>query len=198
MDIAKRYIRPFFQAQVFVVAALAAMALPVYAESAPSGGLTPDQMQEIQKLQQEMQAVGQQLDAIQQATLEAKPELQEQQEQYRTMLIEAMQEQGADPEPLLDRMGEIQEQLRDEELDKEKRQQLINIYREKDMRLQQARQGAMQDEKVRKAAEELSQATLAAMREQDPKTEGLLREVEQLRQQMQELMAAAKADGPGQ
>jgi hypothetical protein len=198
MDIAKRYIRPFFQAQVFVVAALAAMALPVYAESAPSGGLTPDQMQELQKLQQEMQTVGQQLDAIQQATLEAKPELQEQQEQYRTMLIEAMQEQGADPEPLLDRMGEIQEQLRDEELDKEKRQQLINIYREKDMRLQQARQGAMQDEKVRKAAEELSQATLAAMREQDPKTEGLLREVEQLRQQMQELMAAAKADGPGQ
>jgi hypothetical protein len=196
MNIAKRHWRVFCQVQIFVVMVLAALALPAQGEeAAPSGGLTPAQLQELQQLQQEMQTLGQQLDAIQQAALQANPELQNQQEQYRKKLTNAMQEQGADPEPVLERMGDIQEQLQDEELDKEKRQQLINTYREKDMRLQRARQEAMQNEEVRKAAEDLSEATLTAMREQDPKTEELLQELEQLQQRMQKLISEARAEG---
>jgi predicted RND superfamily exporter protein len=70
-------------------------------------------------------------------------------------------------------------------------------YQQKDAQLQQAGRDAMQDEEVHKAAEELSKATIVAMREQDPKTAELLQEMEQLREEMQQIVAKAKADADG-
>jgi uncharacterized coiled-coil DUF342 family protein len=187
MDIAKRSLRLFFTAQ------LIAFALSVHAEPAESPSLTPEQMQELQELQQKMHAVGQQLNEIRQKTLEAKPELQKQQDEYRSLLFKTMKGQGSDPDPTLARMREIEEQVQDQELAEDKRKQLIMEYQEKDAQLQQAGHDAIQDEGVHKAAEKLSQATIAAMREQNPKTEELLQEMEQVRKEMQQILAKTKA-----
>jgi uncharacterized coiled-coil DUF342 family protein len=187
MDIAKRSLRLFFTAQ------LIAFALSVHAEPAESPSLTPEQMQELQELQQKMHAVGQQLNEIRQKTLEAKPELQKQQDEYRSLLFKTMKGQGSDPDPTLARMREIEEQVQDQGLAEDKRKQLIMEYQEKDAQLQQAGHDAIQDEGVHKAAEKLSQATIAAMREQNPKTEELLQEMEQVRKEMQQILAKTKA-----
>lgn len=194
MDIAKNFLHLFCRLHFIVFAALTVLALPLHAQSGEDLSLSSEQMQELHKLQQKMRNVGQQLDEIRQQALEAKPELQEQQGEYQSLLFETMKEQGNDPASELTRMREIEGQIQDQELAEEERKQLIMEYRQKDVGLQQASRKAMQDEEVREAAEELSEATVAAMREHNPKTEELLQEMEQLRQEIQQMMAKIKAE----
>ncbi|ABA56652.1 hypothetical protein [Nitrosococcus oceani] len=192
MDIAKKFLPLPWRAQFLAFAALTVFALPLHAESGEAPSLTPAQMQEFHKLQQKMRTVGQQLDEIRQETLKTTPKLQEQQEEYQSLLFKTMKEQGSDPDPALARMREIEGQVQNEDLPEDERKQFIMEYQQKDAQLQQASRDAMQDEKVRKMAESLSQDTVAAMREQDPKTEELLREMEQLREEMQGIVAKIK------
>jgi uncharacterized membrane protein YdfJ with MMPL/SSD domain len=154
-------------------------------------------MQGFHKLQQKMHTVGQQLNEIRQKVLEAKPKLKNQQDEYQSLLFKTMKKQGNDPDPALARMREIEGQFQDQGLTEDKRKQLVMEYQQKDAQLQQAGRDAMQDEEVHKAAEELSKATIVAMREQDPKTAELLQEMEQLREEMQQIVAKAKADADG-
>jgi hypothetical protein len=188
MDIAKKSLHLFFAVQ------LIAFALSAHAEPAKSPSLTPEQMQELQELQQKMHAVGQQLNEIRQKTLEAEPKLQKQQDEYRALLFKTMKGQGNDPDLALARMREIEEQVQDQDLAEDKRKQLIMEYQEKDAQLQQAGHDAIQDKGVHKAAEKLSQATIIAMREQNPKTGELLQEMEKVRKEMQQILAKTKAE----
>lgn len=194
MDIAKKFLRLFYRPQFIAFIALTVLALPLHAQSGGDLSLSSEQMQELHKLQQKMRTVGQQLDKIRQEALEAKPELQDQQGEYQSLLFETMKEQGNDPAPALTRMREIEGQMQDQELAEEKRKQLIMEYRQKDAGLQQASRKAMQDEEVREAAQELSQATVAAMREHNPKTGELLQEMKQLRQEIRQMVAQIKAE----
>ncbi|ADJ27083.1 hypothetical protein [Nitrosococcus watsonii] len=196
MDIAKKFLPLPRWAQFIALAALAVLALPLHAQSGEAPSLTPEQMQEFHKLQQKMRTVGQQLDEIRQETLKTTPELQEQQEEYQSLLFKTMKEQGSDPDPALARMREIEGQVQNEDLPEDERKQFIMEYQQKDAQLQQASRDAMQDEKVRKMAESLSQDTVAAMRKQDPKTEELLQEMEQLREEMQGIVAKIKPTKP--
>ncbi|QBQ53696.1 hypothetical protein [Nitrosococcus wardiae] len=194
MDIAKKFLRLFCWLQLVAFAALTVLALPLHAQSGGDLSLSSEQMQELHKLQQKMRTVSQQLNEIRQEALEAKPELQEQQDEYQSLLFETMKEQGNDPAPALTRMREIEGQMQDQELAEEKRKQLIREYRQKDAGLQQASRRAMQDEKVREAAQELSQSTIAAMREHNSETEQLLQEMKQLRQEIQQMVAQLKTE----
>jgi hypothetical protein len=197
MNIVKKFLHLFSGAQFILFVGLAVLALSVHAESAKPLSLTPDQMQGFHKLQQKMHTVGQQLNEIRQKVLEAKPKLKNQQDEYQSLLFKTMKKQGNDPDPALARMREIEGQFQDQGLTEDKRKQLVMEYQQKDAQLQQAGRDAMQDEEVHKAAEELSKATIVAMREQDPKTAELLQEMEQLREEMQQIVAKAKADADG-
>jgi hypothetical protein len=202
MNIIKKSLHLFLEAQLIAFVGLVVLTVPAHAESASSlsltpDKLTPDQMKGFQKLQLKMYAIGQQLDEIRQKTLEAKPKLKSQQDEYQSLLIKTMKKQGNDPDPALVRMHQIRGELQNQGLTKDKRKQLITEYQQKEVQIQQAGHDAIQDKRVHKAAEELSKATVVAMREQEPKTAELLQEMEQLRQQMQQLIAKAKADASG-
>lgn len=176
---------------------LAALALSAHAQPAKSLSLTPDQVQSLHKLQQKMQTTGQQLNKIRQETMKAKPELQNQQKTYQSLLFKTMKEQGNDPDPTLARMHDIEEQFQDQSLAEGKRQQLMIEYQQKNAQLRKAGHDAMQDKGVRQAAEDLSQATIVAMRKQNPKAEALLQQMDQLRKEMQQIVAKAKEGTDG-
>lgn len=194
MNIAKKTSYLFFGTQFIAFFGLAALALSAHAQPAESQSLslTPDQIQNLHKLQQKMQATGQQLNKIRQETMKAEPELQNQQKTYQSLLFKTMKEQGNDPDPVLTRMHEIEEQFQGQDLAEDKRQQLMIEYQQKNAQLRKAGQDAMQDKGVRQAAEDLSQATVVAMRKQDPKVETLLQEMDQLRKEMQQIVSKAK------
>ncbi|NIX11201.1 MAG: hypothetical protein GWN05_06585 [Gammaproteobacteria bacterium] len=145
-------------------------------------------MQELQEVQQELRAVGQQLGRIQRQALQADPKLQEQQSEYRTLLLSTMKGNGHKPEADIARLNEIEGQLKAEGVPDEERRQLITEYRRTSAGLQQARQEAMQDGTVRAAAGALSEAVLTAMREQDPKTDELLGRMEELRERARRIV----------
>lgn len=175
----------------------AALALgTVQAEpSEPKEGQTisGQQMQELQEIQQQMRAVGQQLGQIQQQALQANPKLQEQQREYRTLLLSTMKGNGHEPEADIARLGEIEGKLKREGVPEEERRQLIAEYRQTSAGLQQARQEAMQDEAVRAAAGELSEAVLTAMKAQDPKTSDLVGRMQALRERARRIVTEGSA-----
>lgn len=197
MNIIKKSLHLLLRAQLIIFVGLVVLTVPTHADSASSPSLTPDQMKGFQKLQLKMYAVGQQLDEIRQKALEAKPKLKNQQDEYQSLLIKTMKKQGNDPDSALLRMHQIRGELQDQGLTKGKRKQLITEYQQKEVQIQQAGHDAIQDKRVHKAAEELSKATIVAMREQEPKTAELLQEMEELRQQMQQFIAKAKVDASG-
>lgn len=167
---------------------LTMVTVPIHAESTHSSqSLTADQMKELKKLQVEMYAIELQLDEIRQKALQASPDLKIQQDKYQSLLLKTMKEQGNNPDPVLARMHQIEKELKNKDLSKDKHKHLVAEYQQKTIELQRASYDAVQIKQVHKAAEDLSKATVTAMSKQEAKTEELLHKMDQLRQQMQQL-----------
>lgn len=153
------------------------------------------QVQAFRQTRQEMIELQQKLNKIQQETVEAHPELKEQQDAFGELLLAEMKSKGHTPEQDLARLKEMRDELRSEGTPKEERQQLMVEFQQKAQAYKKAQQEALQSEKVKKARGELVQAITTAMRERNPETDKLL---EELRQKQQKLMEIRKSATEGQ
>lgn len=160
--------------------------------------LSPEQTQQVQRfqeLQAELQGLQQQLGAIQEKTLEARPELAQQQEDFEQLVMEQMRANGHQPEQEFEQIQAMQDKIQDQSLSEDERRGHYDEYRQAVMEFQQAQQQVMQQEEVQSAREELNQAMLTAMKSEDPKTEALLSDMKQKQEQMMEIRRSVM---PGQ
>lgn len=136
-------------------------------------------------IQEKAQQVQSELIDIQRQTLEENPELREQGEALEALITATMEEQGANPEEDTERLQELQQEAQSAELDQAERQQMAQEFQQIQQDLIRARQMAAEDEEVQQEQAQFQTAMLEAMQEQDPRTEELLAEMQEIQLQQQ-------------
>lgn len=168
-------------------ALVAALALPGLAPAQPAadGGqpeMTAEQRAQLEEFRQtraEMMQVQQQLAQIQESAVQARPQLQEKQQQFSELMLAEMKRQGHTPEEDLAELRALQGKLRSDETPEGDRQALMSRLQAKAQAFQQAQQQAMQQPDLQQAQADLVQAVTTAMREDNPRTEALLEELQE-------------------
>ncbi|MDZ7645448.1 MAG: hypothetical protein U5K76_15285 [Woeseiaceae bacterium] len=154
-------------------------------------------MQQIVAKRAEIQQLGTELKSIQEATMEANPELAAQREELVTLVDTKLVEAGHDPAASRDKIEDLQGQLQGGELSQDKQQAVSQELRSEVNTLQQAQNQVMQDEEVRSKQQSLNDDLLKAMEEQNPKTEELIADLRQAQQQYQQLANRARQQRSG-
>ena len=190
----------------FVRAGLIGIAMAVLAgvahgqQQAAPGGQAGGLMQQVQQKQAELQQLNQQLAQIQQATIEANPELADQRDELLANVDEKMVEAGHDPEASRDKIEDLSEQLQSGDLSSDENQSVSQELRQEQSSMQRAQSQAMQDEAIQAEMQSLNEDLVAAMREQNPQTDELIAQLQSAQQEYQALMQRAmqQQGGPQQ
>jgi hypothetical protein len=177
------------------VAALAA-AVPLQAEppaKAPATTAAEDeQMQQARKLHGEYVALQERLTGIQEKTIAADPELQKQQQAMMDLVMAKMdQAGGSSAKDDMAALQELEQKLRSEDTPEKQREALMAEYQEKAMAFRNVQMQALKDPEVQQSQESLMEATVAAMKKQDPQTEELMQQMRHKQEQMKRLMEGA-------
>ena len=167
-------------------AAIFALATPAMAQSAgkpaaaqPSAAEMQKmqaQMQKMQKMQEQMQKLGMQLAAIERKTIAGSPELQAQRQKFSAHVMKAMKTLGYDPEGDTKRLNEIKHKVLSGKLKAGEREAQIKKFRSIRMHLLQGQAAAMQDKGLQQESKKLNEATMLAMKKQDPHTDALIKQ----------------------
>jgi hypothetical protein len=173
--------------------ALAAAAMlgttPLRAESPPS---EDDPMHAARQLHGEYVELQNRINQIQQKTMEAHPELQQQEQAFLDLMMSKMDTSGdASAKEELAAIEDLEQKLRSEDTPDDQRKELMADYQKKAMAFRAAQMEALKDPEVREAQTALMDATLSAMKEEDPQTEQLMQQLEEKQQEMKDMMEAA-------
>jgi hypothetical protein len=183
-----------------VFAAGLTIAAPVQAEQpaqAPQGAphsLSPEQQKLIQAFQPkhvEMMQIQRQLGQIQDKTMKAHPELQKQQEQFADMLKTKMKKNGHSPDKEMADLRGLVKQLQDKSTPDDKRRKLALEFQQKRQAFEKAQEQAMEDKDVQQARGQLMTAIITAMKKDDPKTQGLIKQLDQKRAELMKIRQEA-------
>ena len=180
------------------VAALG-IATPLRAEApAESPAASPDAvaaqndpMQAARQLHGQYVEVQNRLNMIQEKTTEAHPELQKQEQAFLDLMMAKMSSGGASAKDDLSAIEALEQKLRSEDTPDSERQALMTEYQQKATAFRTSQVQALKDPEVQKAQGALMDATLAAMKQQDPQTEQLMQQLQDLQEQMKKMMEAA-------
>lgn len=184
------------QISTILTLTLAALCFTGAASAQTGGGASADQ-QQAQQLMQEYRQKATTLQEIHTETIEANPDLAEQQAEFESEVREAVEDQGYDIETGQERIQSLAGQLQeDSDLSEEERQAVMQDFAAERRSLQQARAAALEQPEIQEAGQKLQQDTMAAMQEQSPQTEQLMQEMQSLRSELQAAMPAQGAPGP--
>lgn len=164
----------------------ATAAAPGADANAPSAAQQAQQAK-IQALAQEYREITTELGKIRDATYKAHPDLVKQRDAFEKQVEQRMAKNGYDPEPHIKEMQGIAEQLKSEDLDQDKKQDLVKDFQQKRQALTSAQEEALSAPKVKKAGEKLQKDTLEAMKAQDKETDKLLDRLADLRENLQKI-----------
>lgn len=168
-------------------------------QAAPNSGaaMSPLQKAFMQK-RNELQQLQSQLGNIQKKTMDKHPELQKKQSDFRDLMISKMKDKGHDPNKDIDHLKSLQAKLQDKDIKPDQRKALIKDFRQTNMTLRMEQQKALQDSDVQKARQSLSNDIISAMRDEDPRTDDLLKKVKETRQSLIQMQRRAAAQAKGQ
>lgn len=173
---------------LLAVAALGTV-MPSQAEPPAAQG---DSMQAARQLHGEYVELQNRLSLIQEKTMEAHPELQKQEQAFLDLMMAKMtSSSGGSPKDDLVAIEKLEHKLRSEDTPDGERQALMAEYQEKAMAFRTAQVEALKDPEVQKAQGALRDATLTAMKQQDPQTEQLMQQLEQKQDEMKQMLEAA-------
>jgi hypothetical protein len=163
--------------------------LPLQAEPSATQG---DSMQAARQLHGEYVELQNRLSLIQEKTMEAHPELKKQEQAFLDLMMAKMKSSsGASPKDDLATIEKLEQKLRSEDTPDSERQALMAEYQEKAMAFRTAQVEALKDPEVQKAQGALRDATLTAMKQQDPQTEQLMQQLQQKQDEMKRMLEAA-------
>jgi signal recognition particle GTPase len=152
---------------------------PVAAQQAAPGAEPNAQMQAFMQKRAELQKLQKQLAQIQQQTIDKRPALQKQQQEFRKLMITKMKAKGYNPEKDINHLKELEAELNGKDVDAQKRKDLMIDLRETSMKLQKGQQEIMQDKDVQASRTSLIKAVLKGMHEDDSRTEPLIKQAHQ-------------------
>lgn len=170
-----------------------AMALPSIAQQPPGGGqpeLSPEQLEQLQTFEQKREEfiqLQQKLEQIERAAVQANPELQEQQEEFAALVMDKMKSKGHSPEEDVAELQDMQARLQSPETPPEERQSLMGDLQQKASELEAAQREALEEPEVQQARGELVEAITTAMKQENPQTEQIIREMEQKQQELMQI-----------
>ena len=98
---------------------------------------------------------------------------------------------GKNAQDELVEIGKLEQKLRSKDTPESERKTLMVEYQDKAKAFHAAQLEVLQDPDVKKAQTTLMDATLAAMKEQDPQTEQLVEQLQQKQKQMRQMMESA-------
>ncbi|MEN8132966.1 MAG: hypothetical protein ABFS45_22870 [Pseudomonadota bacterium] len=176
----------------FIVAA----PLQAQPQGGASEGMTAAENKQVQAFEQvrsEYVKTQQRLEQIQADTIQARPELQKQEQAFNDLLVDKMKSDGHTPKQALAEIEGLQNQLNSDKTTDSERQELTTQFQRKVMAYRKAQSQALQSEKVKKAQSELMEHMVTAMKEQDPQTEQLLQQMAQKRQQLEQMLDATQS-----
>ncbi|MFA9462123.1 hypothetical protein [Thiohalorhabdus methylotrophus] len=157
---------------------------------AGGSGMNEELKKEIRQAQQRVQELRQRIGKIQQQALQNNPELQEQRQDLKGLLKEKMQAKGTTPDKDLDRMKEIRKKLSgNKDMPQGERQQLMQEFQKKAQGFQKAQKAAMKDPEVQEARKEFRDNLMTAMKEEEPKVDQLLQDLQQARKEFQQILS---------
>jgi len=172
--------------------------MPLRAEppTAPQGATAPqdDAMQAARQLHGEYVELQKRLGTIQEKAVKAHPELQKQQQALEELMMAKMNSSGANPKDEMAALNKLEQKLRSKDTPDSERQTLMAEYQERAKTFRTAQHQALQDPEVQKAQSALMDATLAAMKQQDPQTDQLMQQLQQKQEQMKQMMESAGHD----
>ena len=153
-------------------------------------------MQAARQLHGEYVELQNRLSLIQEKTIEAHPELQKQQQAFLDLMMAKMASgSDASPQDDLAAINKLEQKLRSKDTPDSERQTLMTEYQEKAMAFRTAQVEALKDPEVQKAQDALRDATVTAMKQQDPQTTQLMEQLQQKQDEMKQMLEAA---GQGQ
>lgn len=156
----------------------------------PDSALTEEQKAQLQAMhaaRNQIMELEQRLREIQEATVEASPELRAQREAFVAKLQAAMKENGYDAEQELAELKDLEARLRDESGSDEERRALFVQFQQKVVGYQRAQNQALEREDLKQAREAVAEAVLAAMKRRDPQTEVLIGRLQEARERLMSL-----------
>jgi len=168
-------------------------------EGHPGGMMAPNSqsgqgaglMQQVQAKRAEIQQLNQQLMEIQENTIAANPDLAEQRDELISFVDEKMAETGYDAEAARGRIEKLQGEMQAGDLSADEEQQRRQQLRQEMTSIQQAQGQVMQDQEFQAKREALNESLVAAMREQNPKTDELISQLQSAQQEYQQLAQQA-------
>lgn len=186
-----RRVRNFLLPGSALLAASVMLVSPLIQAAPPAAPeMSAEQSQKVEQfkqLQLQLEELQQQLNAIQEATLDAHPELAQQQQEFKEMVVEEMRSNGHNPKQQIEAIQSLQGKVKNEDLPVEERKAYYQEYRQTVMDFQQAQQEVMEQDNVQSAREDLNESMLVAMQEQNPRTEDLIADIKQKQQALMEI-----------
>jgi len=188
------FTRCFTAGSLRLLCAVAALGIVASSQAEPPAA-QDNPMQAAKQVHGEYVELQNRLSLIQEKTMEAHPELQQQQQAFLDLMMAKMASGGASPKDDLATIEKLERKLRSEATPESERQTLMSEYQEKAMAFRTAQVEALKDPEVQKAQGALRDATLTAMKQQDPQTEQLMEQLQQKQDEMKQMLEAA---GQGQ
>jgi len=180
---------------LWTLAAVAALvpAVAVEAASPPAAAPAPapgkgGSMEAVQKIHTEYMSLQQRLAQIQQKTMQAHPELQKQEKAFMDLMLSKMSTGGASAKDEMDSLHKLEEKLSNNSTPADERKKLMSEYQQKVTVFRTAQMQALKDPEVQKARESLMNATVAAMKKEDPQTGQIMQQIEQKQEQLKKIM----------
>jgi hypothetical protein len=183
--------------QALVAVAALGTFMPLHAEppAASQPGTTAaqdDPMQAARQLHGEYVELQNRLGMIQEKAVQAHPELQKQQQALEDLMMAKMtSSSGTSAKDELVAIDQLEQKLRNKDTPESERKTLMGEFQKRAKVFREAQLQALQDPEVQKAQTALMDATLAAMKQQDPQTEKLVEQLQQKQQQMKQMMESA-------
>lgn len=183
---------------LMVVALMGGPTIPAMAQTAaqdetepqPAKTLTPEQKQQVEEFHQtraELEQIEKKLEQIQKQTLETRPDLQQRQSEFSSLVEANMKSNDYNPKQELADLEELQDQLEGDKVSEDQRQELMGQLQQKWTGLQKAQQEALQNPEVKQAHQQLVQDITSAMKEENPETEKLIQQMAQKQQELQNI-----------
>ncbi|MFP4446281.1 MAG: hypothetical protein ACLFPD_08560 [Desulfosudaceae bacterium] len=145
-----------------------------------------------------MNELQEELMALQQQVIKDTPELQQEQEVLRDLITSKLEQNLDENNVDVDRIQELQTQLQSEDLDEEKKAELLEEFRTKAQQYNQARATAMNDAEVQEKYQAYVEHLKAKMEKADPTMPETTKEIEALQSKLQPQQSQQQPPQPQQ
>ena len=175
-------------------AAVFALATPAMAQPGQKAAAAQQATQaKVQQIQTEMQKLGMQLAAIERKAIATDTHLQAKRDHFSAHMVKVMKTLGYDPEGDSKQLAEIKHKVLGGKLKQDERVAQIKKFRSIRAHLMQGQMAAMQDKSLLKESQQLNEATMVAMKKQDPQAEAMMKRFDALGTKLRSLLRSSRA-----